>query len=108
MAACWPRCRMAILFVSMRSLVNCNLSVMMAELEASDASPQPDAGQRGCGREYFAVNRDNISNAEQGASYLVWRVSNMTEYKRWNLVADIGGTNARFAALRRGPAGERV
>lgn len=42
----------------------------MAELEARDASPQPDAGQRGCGREYFAVNRDNISNAEQGASFL--------------------------------------
>jgi phosphogluconate dehydratase len=42
----------------------------MSELEARDASPQPDAGQRGCGREYFAVNRDNISNAEQGASFL--------------------------------------
>jgi phosphogluconate dehydratase len=40
------------------------------ELEARAASPQPDAGQRGCGREYFAVNRDNISNAEQGASFL--------------------------------------
>jgi phosphogluconate dehydratase len=42
----------------------------MQELEARDAAPQPDAGQRGCGREFFAVNRDNISNAEQGASYL--------------------------------------
>ena len=42
----------------------------IAVLEARDASPQPDAGQRGCGREYFAVNRDNISNAEQGASFL--------------------------------------
>jgi phosphogluconate dehydratase len=42
----------------------------VAVLEARDASPQPDAGQRGCGREYFAVNRDNISNAEQGASFL--------------------------------------
>ena len=40
------------------------------ELEARAASPQPDAGQRGCGREYFAVNRDNIGNAEQGASFL--------------------------------------
>ena len=39
-------------------------------LEAREAAPQPDAGQRGCGREFFAVNRDNISNAEQGASYL--------------------------------------
>ena len=42
----------------------------MQELEARQAAPQPDAGQRGCGREYFAINRDNISNAEQGASYL--------------------------------------
>ena len=42
----------------------------MQELEARDAAPQPDAGQRGCGREFFAVNRANISNAEQGASYL--------------------------------------
>ena len=41
-----------------------------AELEARDAAPQSDAGQRGCGRELFAVNRSNISNAEQGASYL--------------------------------------
>jgi phosphogluconate dehydratase len=30
----------------------------------------PGYGQQGCGRELFAVNRDNISNAEQGASYL--------------------------------------
>ncbi|MDA9347812.1 phosphogluconate dehydratase [Porticoccaceae bacterium] len=42
----------------------------ITELEARDAAPQPDVGQRGCGREYFAVNRDNISNAEQGASFL--------------------------------------
>ena len=42
----------------------------MQELEAREAAPQPDAGQRGCGREYFTVNRNNISNAEQGASYL--------------------------------------
>ncbi|MDB2593878.1 phosphogluconate dehydratase [Porticoccaceae bacterium] len=41
-----------------------------AELEARDAVPQSDAGQRGCGRELFAVNRNNISDAEQGASYL--------------------------------------
>jgi len=39
-------------------------------LEARTAAPQPGAGQRGCGRELFAVNRSNISNAEQGASYL--------------------------------------
>ena len=42
----------------------------LAELEARDPAPQPDVGQEGCGREFFAVNRDNISNAEQGASYL--------------------------------------
>ena len=42
----------------------------MQELEAREPAAQPDAGQRGCGREYFAVNRGNISNAEQGASYL--------------------------------------
>jgi phosphogluconate dehydratase len=41
-----------------------------AELEAREAAPQSDAGQRGCGRELFAVNRNNISDAEQGASYL--------------------------------------
>ncbi|MDB3966382.1 phosphogluconate dehydratase [Porticoccaceae bacterium] len=41
-----------------------------AELEAREAVPQSDAGQRGCGRELFAVNRNNISDAEQGASYL--------------------------------------
>jgi len=42
----------------------------MAALEARQAAPQPTAGQRGCGRELFAVNRNNISNAEQGASFL--------------------------------------
>ncbi|MDG1164266.1 MAG: phosphogluconate dehydratase [Porticoccaceae bacterium] len=42
----------------------------VAELEARKAAPQSDAGQRGCGREFFTINRDNISNAEQGASYL--------------------------------------
>ena len=26
--------------------------------------------QSGCGRELFAINRENIGNAEQGASYL--------------------------------------
>jgi phosphogluconate dehydratase len=41
-----------------------------AELAAREAAPQSDAGQRGCGRELFAVNRSNISDAEQGASYL--------------------------------------
>ena len=41
-----------------------------AELEARETAPQSDAGQRGCGRELFAVNRNNISDAEQGASYL--------------------------------------
>ena len=40
------------------------------ELESRASAPQPDAGQRGCGRELFAVSRDNISNAEQGASFL--------------------------------------
>jgi len=42
----------------------------LAELEARQAAPQPTAGQQGCGRELFAVNRKNISNAEQGASFL--------------------------------------
>jgi phosphogluconate dehydratase len=42
----------------------------LAELEQRESAPQPSAGQRGCGRELFAVNRDNISNAEQGASFL--------------------------------------
>jgi len=41
-----------------------------AELEARPMAPQPEAGQRGCGRELFAVNRNNISDAEQGASFL--------------------------------------
>ena len=39
-------------------------------INARLSSPQPNEGERGCGRELFAVNRDNISNAEQGASYL--------------------------------------
>ncbi|MDG2500975.1 MAG: phosphogluconate dehydratase [Porticoccaceae bacterium] len=42
----------------------------MAELEARQAAPQPRTGDRGCGRELFLVNRENISNAERGASYL--------------------------------------
>jgi phosphogluconate dehydratase len=42
----------------------------MAELESRPIAPQPTAGQRGCGRELFAVNRHNISDAEQGASFL--------------------------------------
>jgi phosphogluconate dehydratase len=40
------------------------------ELESRVPAPQPSAGQRGCGREIFAVNRNNISDAEQGASFL--------------------------------------
>jgi phosphogluconate dehydratase len=39
-------------------------------LQARAAAAQPNAGQRGCGRELFAINRSNISNAEQGASFL--------------------------------------
>jgi len=39
-------------------------------LNSRESAQQPTAGQRGCGRELFAVNRANISNAEQGASYL--------------------------------------
>jgi hypothetical protein len=39
-------------------------------INARLSSPQPNEGERGCGRELFAINRDNISNAEQGASYL--------------------------------------
>jgi len=42
----------------------------MADLEARQAAPQPRTGDRGCGRELFLVNRNNISNAERGASYL--------------------------------------
>ena len=42
----------------------------MDELESRSPAPQPSAGQRGCGREIFAVNRNNISDAEQGASFL--------------------------------------
>ena len=42
----------------------------MDELESRVPAPQPSAGQRGCGREIFAVNRKNISDAEQGASFL--------------------------------------
>ena len=39
-------------------------------VNSREAAPNPKGNQRGCGRELFAVNRDNISNAEQGASYL--------------------------------------
>jgi len=48
------------------------LSVLvdLNELQARDAAPQPAAGQLGCGRELFAVNRQNISSAEQGASFI--------------------------------------
>jgi len=42
----------------------------VSELESRDSAPQPAAGQIGCGREIFAVNRNNISDAEKGASFL--------------------------------------
>ena len=42
----------------------------MDVINARKAASRPKNGQRGCGRELFTVNRDNISNAEQGASYL--------------------------------------
>jgi phosphogluconate dehydratase len=42
----------------------------MEVINGRQASVQSKSGQRGCGRELFAVNRNNISNAEQGASYL--------------------------------------
>ncbi len=42
----------------------------MNVVNSREAAPSPKGSQRGCGRELFAVNRDNISNAEQGASYL--------------------------------------
>ena len=42
----------------------------MNVVNSREAAPNPKGNQRGCGRELFAVNRDNISNAEQGASYL--------------------------------------
>ena len=41
-----------------------------AEINAREPAVQPRDGERGCGRELFAVNRKNISNAERGASYL--------------------------------------
>ena len=52
--------------------VRCELSFMgdLAQLEAREVAANPNVGQRGCGRELFAVNRNNISNAEQGASFL--------------------------------------
>ena len=39
-------------------------------LNTRESVTVPNAGDRGCGRELFAVNRANISNAEQGASFL--------------------------------------
>ena len=42
----------------------------MNVINAREAGALPISGQRGCGRELFVVNRKNISNAEQGASYL--------------------------------------
>ena len=35
-----------------------------------EVSVSPQHKQYGCGRELFAINRENIGNAEQGASYL--------------------------------------
>lgn len=40
------------------------------ELHARPAAPRPNAGQRGCGRELFRVNRLAMGTAEQGASFL--------------------------------------
>jgi phosphogluconate dehydratase len=42
----------------------------LLELEQRAPAEKPSAGERGCGREIFAINRSNISNAEQGASFL--------------------------------------
>ena len=42
----------------------------LSDIDARPSAPQPMNGQRGCGRELFAVNRSNISDAESGASYL--------------------------------------
>ena len=39
-------------------------------LNTRESVTGPNAGERGCGRELFAVYRANISNAEQGASFL--------------------------------------
>lgn len=39
-------------------------------LNTRESVAGPNAGEKGCGRELFAVNRANISNAEQGASFL--------------------------------------
>ena len=39
-------------------------------LNTRESVTGPNAGERGCGRELFAVNRANISKAEQGASFL--------------------------------------
>ena len=39
-------------------------------LNTRESVTGPNTGERGCGRELFAVNRANISNAEQGASFL--------------------------------------
>lgn len=42
----------------------------LQELQERTPAVQPGVGQRGCGRELFGLNRQGISNAEQGASYL--------------------------------------
>ena len=50
----------------------------LAELEGREASAQPDVGNYGCGRELFLSNRETISNAEQGASYLFRGIDNVS------------------------------
>ncbi|MCW8196350.1 phosphogluconate dehydratase [Proteobacteria bacterium 005FR1] len=40
------------------------------ELKTRPPASQPAAGQRGCGRELFRINRAAIGTAEQGASFL--------------------------------------
>ncbi|PLW81472.1 phosphogluconate dehydratase [Kineobactrum sediminis] len=42
----------------------------LAQLQARPAAPQPDAGQRGCGRDLFRINRAAMGTAERGASFL--------------------------------------
>ncbi|MDE0840800.1 MAG: phosphogluconate dehydratase [Porticoccaceae bacterium] len=46
----------------------------VAAIRDRQYTPRTAVGQRGCGRELFSLNRDNISDAEQGASFLFPRV----------------------------------
>jgi phosphogluconate dehydratase len=46
----------------------------VAAIQDRACSPRSIDQQRGCGRELFSINRENISDAEQGASYLFPRV----------------------------------